>query len=202
MGKNFKERSIGINDADYFVAQIIDGKYVSCKIFKTWTGMLERCYSEQVKAKRPTYIGCTVCDEWLTFSNFKRWMETQDYEGKQLDKDLISKGNKVYSPETCIFISPMVNSFISSGSADNGFPVGVQQNKQTGRFYSDCLQLGEGKRKRLGTFATVVEAAKAYVDFKKEMAVKLASMQTDARVAELILERFENLGEELVDNET
>ena len=73
--------------------------------------MLQRCYSESHLVRQPTYKGCSVCEEWLTFSNFKSWMEQQDWEGKQLDKDLLVYKNKIYSPETCVFVSSVINSF-------------------------------------------------------------------------------------------
>ncbi len=81
----------------------IDGK--DTKIYKTWRHMLERCYDKKYQAKRPTYIGCSVCAEWHNFQIFAEWMSEQDYEGKQLDKDIKVKGNKVYSPDTCTFVT-------------------------------------------------------------------------------------------------
>jgi hypothetical protein len=100
---------IGTNDADYMVDPRIDGKRGRCPIYRVWKSMLERCYSEKRQAKCPTYIGCTVCKEWLTFSNFRRWMVNQDWQGKQLDKDILVKGNKIYSAETCCFVTQAVN---------------------------------------------------------------------------------------------
>lgn len=180
---------IGVNDADYVVVSTINGKSIWCPIYSVWYSMIARCYSKRLQAKLLTYVGCWVCEEWLYFSNFKVWMEAQNWQGLQLDKDLVLRGNKLYSPDTCIFVSGVVNSFISSDTTRNDLPVGVQQNKNTGRFYSDCSMLGKG-RKRLGTFATIEEAANAYTEFKKEMAIKLAQMQTDEKVAKLILNRY------------
>ena len=68
----------------------------------------------------PTYKGCSVSEEWLRFSNFKRWMEKQDWDGKQLDKDILFEGNKVYSAETCVFVTSVVNSFTSDSGAKRG----------------------------------------------------------------------------------
>lgn len=153
--------------------------------------MIERCYSERVHSHHKNYIGCSVCDEWLYFSNFKVWMEQQDWRGKQLDKDLIIKGNKLYSPDTCIFIDAMVNSFISSDISKNNLPVGVQQNKKTGSYYANCSMLGKG-RKHLGSFATVEEASLAYKKFKKEIAFMLIEQQTDERVRNLLIERYKD----------
>ena len=73
--------------------------------------MLNRCYGKAY-LKKPHYGKATVCDEWLVFTNFKKWMMTQNWEGKNLDKDLRSWPNRVYSPETCAFISKRANSVL------------------------------------------------------------------------------------------
>ena len=80
------------------------------KEYSTWRTMLQRCYDPKCHARSPSYIGCTVCKDWRNFQNFAAWMSTQNYEGKQLDKDIKVKGNKVYSPETCSFVSHAENS--------------------------------------------------------------------------------------------
>lgn len=93
-----------------------DGKFVPyvggkpTKIYATWKSMLERCYDKKFQAKRPTYTGCSVVPEWHNFQTFAEWMGKQDYEGKHLDKDIKVKGNKVYGPNTCSFVSPTENS--------------------------------------------------------------------------------------------
>lgn len=101
---------VGINDANYQITPIINGRQVMCPIYQAWSGMLERCYSGKYQAKKPTYIGCAVCNEWLTFSKFRAWMLKQDWQGKQIDKDIRVKGNKIYSAETCMFVTNKENS--------------------------------------------------------------------------------------------
>ena len=100
---------VGINDADYMVSQIVNGKQVACPIYRSWANMLERCYFRKFQDKNPTYADCKVCDGWLTFSNFRAWMLTQDWQGKELDKDIKIKGNKVYSPSSCSFVTTKEN---------------------------------------------------------------------------------------------
>ena len=117
---------VGINDADYRVQENKCytnnlGKRATevlwrCPYYDRWYGMIRRCYSERELSRFPTYKGCSVCEEWLTFSNFKSWMEQQDWEGKHLDKDLLIYKNKVYSSETCVFVDYKVNLFIIKGS--------------------------------------------------------------------------------------
>ena len=76
--------------------------------YSHWRGMLMRCYDQKYLQKYPTYIDCTVCEDWLNFSNFQQWYNKNYYEipGETmcLDKDILVKGNKVYSPDTCIFV--------------------------------------------------------------------------------------------------
>ena len=142
---------IGINDSDYKIQPHIEGKQVICKYYQTWKGMLSRCYDFKTQAKRPTYIGCTVCDEWLTFSNFKRWMETQDWEGKCLDKDILVQRNKVYSPDTCIFVTDAINVLFTKRDAARGqYKLGVYFNRENGKFKSQCNI--NGKQKHLGYY--------------------------------------------------
>lgn len=81
------------------------------KAYKKWHSMLERCYSDKwlSASKNRNYIGCSVCEEWHNFQNFAVWFYLNYIESYELDKDKKVKGNKVYSPETCIFISKADN---------------------------------------------------------------------------------------------
>ena len=83
-----------------------------CKYYAVWKSMLERCYSKKFLESNPSYIGTSVCSEWLSASEFKKWMEQQDWSGKCLDKDIVVPGNKLYSPETCAFVLPTTNLFV------------------------------------------------------------------------------------------
>jgi hypothetical protein len=213
MRKNKLVWGVGINDADYIVniqetIGYVDGKQKlksvwRCPFYNTWVSMLERCYSEKFHIKQPTYIGCSVFEEWLTFSNFKRWMQTQDWEGKQLDKDLLFKGNKIYSPDTCIFVSKEVNSFLTERGACRGkYPIGVSYKKKSewmvnelSKPYVAQVSDGTGKTTYLGIFATPEEAHQVWLKAKIELAKELAAEQTDPRVAKAIVERYKNYKE-------
>ena len=191
---------VGINDADYVVKEyvyvVVNGKKKQklvweCPYYSTWTCMLQRCYYSKCQEKYPTYKGCSVSEEWLTFSNFKRWMEKQDWEGLQLDKDLLVEGNKVYSPETCVFISGMLNRFFISSDASRGkYMLGVYWNKETGKFKSQCRNPFTKKNEHLGYFDTELEAHLAWKEKKNELAQRYATKQTDERVIEALLTRF------------
>lgn len=174
---NYKKRKpihgFGINDADYVV--VISETIVwdvdkqltklvwKCPFYSTWKSMVERCYSKKYLDKKSSYNGCSICEEWKYFSNFKSWMETQDWEGNRLDKDLLIRGNRVYSPDTCIFVSQQVNSFITESQATRGdYPIGVSLRKSGGKF-SACCRDGTGKLKSLGYYETPEEAHQAWL---------------------------------------
>ena len=191
---------VGINDADYVtdVREIMNGKKVlvwRCPFYRTWVSMLERCYSEREHQRHPTYVGCKVCDEWLLFSNFKRWMEQQDWQGKQLDKDLLIEGNKVYSPETCIFVDVKINSFVTDNGATRGdYMIGVNLDKRRNKFQTRCCNPFTRKQEYLGLFTTELEAHLAWKTRKHELACQLADSEyvTDERLANALRTRYLN----------
>lgn len=184
---------VGINDADYEVQPMVNGKRVWCPFYRKWFNMLLRCYSENYQQRRPTYIGCYVILEWLRFSNFKSWMIEQDWEEKQLDKDILFKDNKVYGTETCVFVDKSVNLFLLERGNDRGkWPIGVNYCKRDKKFIAKCWSVEIGKQKHLGMFLTPDEAHQAWLAFKLDQAYILAEQQTDVRVAEALINRYEN----------
>ena len=191
-------QGVGVNDADYNVKEhaIVDGKdkiVWVCPFYQTWERMLERCYSEKLHKKRASYKGCKVCDEWLIFSNFKRWMETQDWQGKQLDKDLLVEGNKVYSPDTCIFVHRRVNSFVTSRVHARGkYMLGVSWHKGSNNFTVSCRDPFTGKNGHLGIYTDELEAHLAWKARKHELACQLADSEyvTDERLANALRTRY------------
>lgn len=100
---------VGINDADYLISVKQGDKEWRCPFYTRWKNMLARCYSPAFQRNQPLYVGCTVDPRWHSFMNFKAWMEQQEHEGKQLDKDRRVAGNKVYGPDTCEFLSRKQN---------------------------------------------------------------------------------------------
>lgn len=79
------------------------------KAYSVWHDMINRCYSERQQIKQPSYIGCSVCEDWHNFQNFADWYEENSIDGFHLDKDIMVNGNRVYSPEFCQFVSPSDN---------------------------------------------------------------------------------------------
>lgn len=192
---------IGFNDADYKLSlyERVGNRYKRlwvCPFYKKWQLMLMRCYSEKYKAKGTSYIECLVCEDWLRFSNFKAWMEDQDWEGKELDKDLLVRGNKIYSPETCVFISHKINNFIIEASTIRGkYPIGVHKNPGRAGFIAVCCSIETGKQIRLGCYPSPELAHEAWRSFKLEQAKVLASTETDPRIAAALIDRYENYQE-------
>jgi len=177
---------IGINDVNYQVSPKVNGKTIFCPYYSVWRNMLKRCYCIQYQRNQPTYIECTVCKEWLTFSNFKEWMQSQDWEGKELDKDLLLKGNKVYSPETCIFVTRAVNSLLGNHAASRGkYVTGICWSTRDKKFIAQCSV--RGVRKTLGYFNTEEEAEKVYKYFKKNHILEIANEQLDLRLKNALI---------------
>ena len=166
---------IAINDSDYLTEISVDGKRVICPIFRVWCNMIRRCYDASLQERNKSYNGCSVSNDWLIFSRFKSWMIKQDYEGKQLDKDIAKNGNKVYGADSCVFVTREINNFLRSNKASrNGTSVGVSLTK--GRYTAFCNTAG--RRVHLGAFSSNAEAHAAYLEFKSKYVLKIASKQS------------------------
>lgn len=185
---------VGINDADYAVHhyETVNGKRKLtwvCPYYRAWANMLARCYNAGSVRARPSYKGCEVWAGWRRFSVFKSWMETQDWKGKDLDKDILHPGNKVYSPDTCIFVTHALNKFVTDRSRNSGVhPIGVYL--AGGRFRSYCGNPFTGKVEHLGYFNNPEDAHEAWRQRKHELACRYAEEQADERVAKALRERF------------
>ena len=156
------------------------GKYITVhqgkntKAYVVWKGMIERCYSVEYQKKRPEYNNCIVISEWHNFQNYAKWYEENYKENFEVDKDILVKGNKIYSPETCCFVPHEINTlFTKSNKTRGNFPIGVRitkQNRYQARI-SKCTY-----NKCIGTFGTIEEAFQAYKiakeDYIKEVADK------------------------------
>lgn len=186
----------GIDDSDYptrirVELPRVNGKRRSktiwtCPYWSRWREMVGRCCSEKIKKVHPTYENCTIHEDWLYFSKFKMWMEQQDWEGKFLDKDIIIKRNKHYSPGTCSFVSRKANNIILDSATIRGkWPIGVTYKpSQPHRPYVANAKQLDSKNKYLGSFATPEEAHLAWKKEKHRLACLLAESETDIRVKE------------------
>lgn len=146
-------------------------------IYKFWSSMVERCYSEKMQKKNPTYIGITVCDDWKRYSNFEKWANKHYISGYELDKDIITINSKIYSPETCSFVPSIVNSCILDKETDTMYPIGVSFMKERNGYlrpkpYRATISC-YGKVKHLGSFSTQEEAHLCWQQAKCEYIIDL-----------------------------
>lgn len=154
----------------------VKGKHTES--YKTWVAMLARCYSTKYQASYPTYIGCSVCDEWLYYPTFKSWFDKNYVGGWHLDKDLLLAGNKEYAPDTCVFVPQQINKlFTDHGGARGEYPIGVCFHKEKGKFTS-LLRI-DGRRKTLGYFDDPNEAHKTYLVAKRANVIRMANEWKD-----------------------
>lgn len=186
--KNKLVCGVGINDADYEVVKL------KCPLYIKWKSMLERVFSDKALLKRPKYKECSIAKEWLIFSNFRQWMEQQNWVGMHLDKDLLGDG-KTYGPKHCVFVTNEVNSFMNEHSAANGeYPVGVSRRDRSKhkKFEAHCnVVIGGIRRKKfLGSYLTPEEAHHAWRVEKFEQAKRLASMQENREIADALIKRY------------
>ena len=161
-----------------------------CEFYTAWTNMLERCYSEKSLESYPSYIGTRVCSEWLSATAFKSWMERQDWEGKSLDKDIIVRKSKLYSPETCAFVLQATNNFVARDESRGEYPVGVYLHKPAGRYQANCRNPFTRKPEYLGLFSTPEEAHEAWRKRKHELAQLVAARESDPRVVAALKNRY------------
>ena len=135
-----------------------------------WKSMLERCYCDKYQKRFPCYVGVNVCEEWLDFGVFDKWFNKNYVEGFKLDKDLLQENiaNKIYSPSTCIFIPPFINSFISNIYKTNtsGY-IGVSWNKPSKQWMATIRDLDKGVNVNLGRYDDIEDAKNAYIQARK-----------------------------------
>ena len=167
---------VGINDSLYLTNPTISGKKIMCQYYSTWSEMLKRCYSDRYQSLKPTYKGCSVCGEWLIFSAFKKWMKTQDWKGKHLDKDILIPDNKIYSPESCIFISVTLNNLLGSNDASRGeYPQGVSFYRPNGKYVAQCRS--GRKNRNLGFFTSIRDAEYTYLKYKSGVVLSFTNSE-------------------------
>lgn len=160
-----------------------------CPYYRKWYGMIRRCYGKEMEEQGSNYANCKVSEEWLTLSVFKSWMEKQDWQDKELDKDLLVTGNTLYSEGTCLFITKRINNFIARSTEKLGkLPVGVYL-EPNGRYYKSAIGFN-GKIENLGTFTTPLDAHKAWLVAKTMYADRLAESEDDERVSEALRKRY------------
>ncbi len=151
-----------------------------CPIYYAWVRMFERCYSKKFHRINPTYIGCTVSDEFKDYSKWREWYDNYQYkqDGWHLDKDLLVKGNKVYSKETCVFLPREINAVLTKATKSRGkHLVGVSYNKFNKKFHSSVSKYS--KNTTLGYYDNEYDAYLAYKQAKEAYLKELADKYKD-----------------------
>lgn len=170
----------------------INGKHT--KHYDIWNRMLCRCYDPKYIQKHPTYEQCEVCEPWHNFQIFAEWFEDNYYEIEEqimnLDKDILIKGNKIYSPDTCIFVPQNINKLFTKRNNDRGnFPVGVSYNKSSKKYKAYCNT--DKKQNFLGYYNTPEEAFQVYKNFKEKYIKEVANQYKDVIPEKLYNAMFE-----------
>lgn len=149
----------------------------------TWINMLHRCFDEKYKKKMPTYKDASCCEEWLLYENFYDWLHSQpnfdkwlNGDGWAIDKDILVKGNKTYSPETCCLVPRNVNMlFIKNDIDRSDLPIGVKRNGNG--FQVFCNNPYKNKQESLGTYPTPEQAFQVYKSYKENLIKQVAQVE-------------------------
>lgn len=176
----------------YGVGYIGEGKYkVSengklTRVFSTWYHMLTRCYSDKHHEEYPTYINCSASEEFYNFQAFGEWDSENYYqiddEKMCLDKDILIKGNKIYSPETCIYVPEIINNLFVKNNKTRGESV-IGTIPHQGKYVAQCslinLKTGKSKREYLGIYRTQEKAFEVYKHYKEKNIKQIADKYKD-----------------------
>jgi len=182
------------NKTKHGVGFIGDGIYksklgrVNTVEYSYWDGMMRRCYSERVQKIDKSYVGCSVAEEWHNFQNFAKWFNENFNRVEMnlwcLDKDILVKGNRVYSPETCAFVPQNINVLFTNGYVKRGkYPKGVTFKPRINKYVAQYQN--RGNVLHIGVYTTIEEAFNAYKITKEAYIKEIAEEwkdQIDERV--------------------
>lgn len=152
------------------------------KEYQAWKGIMYRCFDKNTKDRNSAYQDATCCKEWLCFENFYEWLHEQENFDKwdddkwTIDKDILIKGNKIYSSETCCLVPNNVNAlFISKSNYRGNLPIGVKRSHKS--FIARCSNPITGEREYLGSYSTPYYAFKAYKKYKEKLIKQVAEIE-------------------------
>lgn len=174
---------VGIKGNKYYSSK----NYQKQKEYSIWKGILRRCYSKIRNKHQQTYKDVTVCDEWLLYENFYEWLHSQDNFDKWLnndswsvDKDILIKGNKIYSPETCCLVPQSVNMlFMNKFSCRGELPIGVSKDsKNPNKYIVRCSNI-DNKLVCIGFTDSPIKGFYIYKEYKENIIKQVAKMEYD-----------------------
>lgn len=197
----------GINDVTYTVSKFeyTEGftksgsrkktRVWECPYYGKWRRMLNRALSKTNHKTHPTYIDCTVSEEFRHLSDFIKWIDSQpdrDWENKQVDKDFLVEGNKHYSPETCVLLGGKVNTFMHEGSVKHsGLLIGVRDSgSKLNPFRANCSDPFGIRKRHIGMYKTEMEAHIAWKVRKHQYACELAELEPDERIKKILVTTY------------
>lgn len=169
---------VGVNDLPYPIK--------NCPFYEKWRSILCRCYSSNFHTKNKSYEECFICDEWIYASNFKKWMESKNWKGNVLDKDILYPNNKIYSPEKCIFVPIEVNSLLVKTGRKRIFPLGVYKSNTKNKFDSKISIAG--KTTFLGSYSNKMEAHREWQKYRFNYIKQMALKQEDSLLKNKLLD--------------
>ena len=184
---------VGIND-------VMIPEFTASRIWRQWTGIIRRCDNNDPKwlKQHMSYSGCTLDPRWIKLSAFKEWVEQwDDYENKEVDKDILIPGNKVYGPDTCLMVRQVVNAWFKPHATKGDLPRGVSWNgswkngKSQKPYHTQISPIKTGKRKSLGYYLTVKEASAVFQSARKEQIKILIESETDLKVKNALLKQLD-----------
>lgn len=181
---------VGINDSP---------SHHGCQLYSRWKGVLRRCHSKNGDVP-DSYKGCRVVDEWLRFSAFRAWMVEQPWQGNHLDKDILRPWEKLYCPETSVFVPQYINTLMSEKpSSLTGLPVGVVRTLR-GRPYMAMIRVLGAEKVGLGVFDTAEDAHRAWAKAKSVVIAEAIDRyrttdRYDERVCAALMDRAKQLAE-------
>lgn len=152
---------------------------IKYKEYCYWGNMATRCNNTNYSDKYPTYQEATMSTGFKDYNYFVEWCRSQPEFFKDfwvLDKDILVPNNKVYSENTCCFIPPQINGFLTMRkSFVRDLPTGVSWCHSEGKYKTCCANL-DGKNMTVGRFSDSETAFDAYVKTKNELARYLADI--------------------------
>ena len=163
------------------------------KIYQAWCAMIQRCYSQTNEVMKETYKGCTVSDNFKYFPYFVEWWglnKISDDRDYQLDKDILVKGNRLYSEDTCALVPKEINLLcIKRNKARGELPIGVTYCKNSGKYKAQFSKYN--RVVNLGLYHTPERAFLAYKEAKEDYIKAVAESYKhviDERVYNILME--------------